>query len=58
MDPNATDPNWKTRLSDMNKKVDPWADRVTQAVGKSDYTAGIILGIAVALILFGVWAVW
>jgi uncharacterized membrane protein YjgN (DUF898 family) len=54
-DPNATDPNWKTKAVDANRKADPHADRLLGRIQGSEYSAVIIVLIVLALIGLGVW---
>ena len=54
-DPERTDPNWRTRLSDANAKADPWFDRALKAITDSPYTAVIVVLVVVLLVGLTKW---
>lgn len=54
-DAEKTDPNWKTRTAEANKKADPIADRLLYKIQRSEYSAVIIVVLVLALIGFGLW---
>lgn len=54
-DAEKTDPNFKARALDANKKADPHADRLLGRIQGSEYSAVIIILIVLALVGLGLW---
>lgn len=61
-DPEKTDPNWRTRLSEGTAKADPWADRILRALQRgmnwaidravsSGASPWIIVGVLIVLVV-------
>lgn len=62
VDPDKTDPNWRTRLTEGTAKADPWADRILRALQRgmnwlidravsSGASPWIIVGVLIALVV-------